>query len=85
MTTKTKATVLLKIDHIISDRTQYKPYIAQLSADALYVEIEIQPEEIRATKDQVILTVDGLAAIMGNVATAIEKMNRESMKKSHGY
>lgn len=67
-------TIRMKLDHIIVDRTAYKPYTSQLNADDIYVEIPIPDGEFKVEKDVTVLTVDGLATLMGNVATAIDKM-----------
>lgn len=84
---KDKITVTLKLDHIISDRNQYKPYIAQLSGEDIYVEVDIDLDGVRhaSSRGKTVLTVDGLAAVLGNVAEALEKMHRASLKKAHGF
>lgn len=69
--------VMLKLDHIISDRNQYKPYIAQLSGENVYVEVFVENDknDVTIEKGKTILTVNGLAAVLGEVATAIEEMH----------
>lgn len=83
---KESGRIRLKLDHIIADRVQYKPYISQLSHENLYVEIELDEHEIlEATSKATVITVAGLAAILGTVADAIEEMNEESRKVKYGH
>lgn len=66
--------ILLKLDHFVSAREDYKPYMAQLSAENVYVEVEVPGEKLN---DKVVIQPDSLALLMGSIADAIGKMHEE--------
>jgi molybdopterin-binding protein len=76
----------LKLDHIISDRSQYKPYIAQLSGNEnVFIDIEIPADTVlEVTSKVTVLSEDGLAAILGKVADAIDAMHSKYRIKTFG-
>ena len=77
--------IRLRLDHIITDRTEYKPYIAQLSGQDTYVEIDIPDKEVLEDDDtNVVITANGLAAVLGTVANSIDKMHEDYKKKKFG-
>lgn len=78
------STVLFKLDHIIADRTEYKKYIAQLSGENIYVQVDLDDKEVNRTKDKVVLTTKGLTAVMNIIATEIETMHEAHNKKKYG-
>lgn len=78
---KSKA-IVLKVDHMISDRTAYKPYIVQLSNENLYVEVEIDSSLVAfEDSNKLCLTVDGMSAVLGKVADSIEAMHENYTQK----
>lgn len=79
--------IRLKLDKIISDRNQYKPYIAELSGLNVFVDVEVPDDEanVDTKANRVVLTVDGLAAVLGNVASALENMHEDYRKKKFGH
>lgn len=87
-------TVRLELVELVSDRLQYKPYTARLGSPdgkefpKVYVDIPLGEnliaEEGEGAVDiskYVVVSVDGLAAILGKVADAIETMNDEYKNK----
>jgi hypothetical protein len=73
--------VLMKVESITVDRTQYKPYTSVLSGQELYVEISLDDEDnLRKEGGKTILTTNGLAVMMSNVADAIDAVHEENRK-----
>ncbi len=77
--------VTLLLAKIVADRNQYKPYISELASPLehpVYVQIEV-PEDsiIRDDEEVTIITADGLAAVLGKVAGAIDNMHEEYKRK----
>jgi hypothetical protein len=82
-------TVTLELNEIVSDRLQYKPYTARLvspferpilvdipiDADMILEEVQSETVDGVAHMGYTKITVDGLAAVMGKVADAIEEMH----------
>ena len=85
MANKKKQTVLLKVEKIVTDRHQYKPYIVELSAKDIFVEMTVEDiDVIEASEEKIILTVDGIANIVGRVADAIDRMDNNHRIKTYG-
>lgn len=80
-------TVRLVLSEIVADRLQYKPYTAHLNSPEekpIFVDIEVpESEVVLDEKDRVVITSDGLAAIMGKVATSIENMHNDYITKTY--
>lgn len=85
MPAKKTQTILFKLDYIITDRTEYKPYIAQLSGENIFVAVNVPEEEVSSEPKRTVLTVDGLAVVLDKVATAIETMNEQHRLKKFGH
>ena len=82
--------VRLKIDHLIVDRTQYKPYLSQLSAPdgaTLFVDIPVKEDmPVEFLEDGgVVLTLDGMVSIMVKVADAITAADDAARVKRFGH
>ena len=76
--------VRLRVLEITSDRQQYKPYSHKLGADNLFVDVPLDEGEIIADGKTVVLTIDGFAAVLGEIADAIETMHEEYRKSKFG-
>lgn len=82
--------VRLKVDHLIVDRTQYKPYMSQLSAPegtSLFVDIPFSEDmPVDFYEDgSVVLTLDGMVGIMVKVADAITAADDAARVKRYGH
>lgn len=79
--------VRMKVDNIIVDRTQYKPYMSQLSNPLLFVEIPLAEfDVVTVTQDgELVLTLDGLSNVMVRVADAITKADDKSRQSRFGH
>lgn len=64
---------------------QYKPYLSTLTADNVFVDIPVPEEEVIAYGKQIVLTVDGLSAILCEIGTSIANMADEVRKSKLGY
>lgn len=68
----------LHVDNIKPDRVQYKPYLSELSCPELFVEVTVDDENvIEFNEEEKVVTPDGLAEIMNQIATAIKQMDNE--------
>jgi hypothetical protein len=74
--------VTLLLNELVVDRQQYKPYTARLASPLeapVYVEILV-PEEGVVGEGPLVLSLEGLTAVMNNVATAIDNMHNAYLK-----
>lgn len=80
-------TLRMKVDFVVVDRTQYKPYMSQLSNPNLFIEIPLDEfDAVTVTQDgDIVLTLDGLANVMVRVADAITKADDASRQKRFGH
>jgi hypothetical protein len=84
--------VRLELLEFTSDRLQYKPYSAKLGSPTdvkVYVDVDIDESYIKESDfprlnggRNIVLKVEGLAAVMGKVADAIEDMH-DNVKKRY--
>lgn len=82
-----KEYIRMKVQQVVVDRTQYKPYTSILTSDKLFVDIPL--EEFEAAEvtqdDEIVLTLDGLAGIMVKVADAITTADDKARQKRFGH
>lgn len=71
-----------KLESAEPDRTQYKPYATKLTFDDVYVELPVSADLVVTEEKggKIVLTVDGVAAMLDVYASAIEKMNEDWIK-----
>jgi hypothetical protein len=89
MTTKSKAVqepmveLLLKVTEFNPDRTPYKQYNTKFQADNLWVIIHVPKVYLAgpvSTDNQIVLTLDGMAYVNNEIASATERMHKQWME-----
>ncbi len=72
--------VIARVDLINTDRTSYKPYSHQLSPLNLHVKLQVSKEEVVSQSgDMILVTPDGLAELIAQVADALDGMHEVHM------
>lgn len=82
--------IRMQIDHLVVDRTQYKPYLSQLSAGdkKIFVDIPVDEESmiVETLSDEgLVLSLDGMVSIMVKVADAITAADDAARIKKYGH
>jgi hypothetical protein len=81
-----KRLVKFEVLEVLSDRIQYKPYSARLGGmGKVFVELEVDAEDVRADGDEAVLSVDGLAQVLMKVADTIETAHEQYRVKKYGH
>ncbi len=79
---KNNTTVRMRLDEVSSSREQFKPYGYKLTSENVFVDISVPSEfVIEDTTKNIVLNEDGMAYVLGTVATAIEKMHDKYYQK----
>jgi hypothetical protein len=76
-------TVAARIFSVAPDRTEYKQYNARLMLRNVYVAVEIPDNMIRSdlsSENKTVLTPDGYAYLLGELADAVDAMHEEWIK-----
>lgn len=69
-------TVRLRVEAMNPSRQQYKPYNFMMAPENLYVEIPVATADIIDNgPDGMVLTLDGFAALLNSIATALDDMH----------
>ena len=77
--------VRFQVAQINVDPTQYKPYSNTLTAENVFVDIPVPDDEVTQDGKQIVLTVDGLSALLCEVGTSIATMAGEVRKSTFGH
>jgi hypothetical protein len=67
--------VKLTLDEIVCDPVQYKPYSPKFSAQDVIVEVPLDSELVEQDGDLTVLQLEGLQALLGKIANAVEDMH----------
>jgi hypothetical protein len=71
-----KTTIIAKLESVSPERQQYKPYMYNLLPQDVYVELELEPEQIAGQdSEKIILNLDGFTAVLCQLADAIDEMH----------
>lgn len=84
MATK-KTKIQLELLKFVTDRHQYKPYMAELGGNGkVFVEIELADDQVISSSDgKWVITTDGLAALMSQTADAIDTAHNKFVDKQY--
>jgi hypothetical protein len=67
--------VKLRLDGLVCDPVQYKPYSPSFSAQDVIVEIPLDSDLVEEDGNLTVLQLEGLQALMAKVANAVEEMH----------
>lgn|SRR5574340_85239 len=75
----------IHVQHLMPDRTQYKPYSIAYDAD-LWVEVTVTLEDVADYNDAyVVLTPKGMAHVADQLAAALDDLHDEFRNRSRNF
>lgn len=80
--------VRMRVENINPSRVQYKPYQMALLPENLWVEVPVDVKDVvDEGTDGMVVTLDGLVAMLNTVATSIDAMHQMAIldARKKGY